>query len=419
MRARHATALAVLTALVLTGPAVLAAPAALAAPAVVAAPADDLTTPAGFTGMSPTRVLDTRDALFVPNGQQRPLNPDEYYTTPLVAFSSHMPPATYPVVPADTTAVVVNVTATDPTADGYLSLSAAGHPGTVPATSSLNFTAGTTVSNLVTVAVTPGTNPAITVYNHVGTTDVVLDVVGYYQPGAADKYAPLTPSRLVDSRTDGGRLGWGGVRSVQVAKPELGTADAHAVILNVTATEGSADSYLTVYPTGRERPYVGSNVNFASGRTVANQVVVPVGADGSIDIFNHVGSVDVVVDLVGFYGPSGAGLFSALTTPVRAYDTRSSTPLEPGGTRTVPVVQNHLMGAALNVTATEPTTDGHLTVYPAAAVSRPDTSTLNFTAGQTVANSVTTRTDGGLVKVYNNDGYTHVIADLTGVFVAG
>ncbi|MBP0453724.1 hypothetical protein J5Y04_29895 [Kitasatospora sp. RG8] len=418
MHARPA-ALAAITALVLTGPAVIAAPAAVAATAApAAATAGDLTTPGGFTGMSPTRVLDTRNAMFVPNGQQRPLNPDEYYTTPLVTFTSHMPPTTHPVVPADTTAVVVNVTATSPTADSYLTLSAAGHPGTVPATSSLNFKAGKTVSNLVTVAVLPGTTPAITVYNHAGTTDVVLDVVGYYRAGATDKYAPLTPSRLVDSRSDGGRLGWDGVRSVQVARPELGTADARAVILNVTATEGTADSFLAVYPTGTERPFVGSNVNFGAGKTVPNQVVVPVGADGKIDVYNHVGSVDVVVDLVGYYGPSGTGLFSALGTPVRAYDTRSSAAVEPGGTRTVPVVQGQVIGAALNVTATEPTTDGHLTVYPAAAA-RPDTSNLNFTAGLTVANSVTTRTDDGRVSIYNNDGYTHVIADLTGVFVAG
>ncbi|MFF2041552.1 hypothetical protein ACFVVX_14050 [Kitasatospora sp. NPDC058170] len=411
MRARPA-AVAVLTALALTGPSIIAAPAA------VADPVPNLTVPAGFVGMSPTRVLDTRDARYVPNGQQRPLNPDEHYTAPLLAFSSHMPPTTYPVVPADTTAVVVNVTATNPTTDGYLSLAAL-DLGNVPSTSSLNFTAGQTVSNLVTIAVRPGTTPEITVYNHAGTTDVVLDVVGYYRPGSTDKYAPLAPSRLVDSRTDGGRIGWGGVRSVQVAAPELGTADARAVILNVTATAGTNDSYLTAYPTGKERPYVGSNVNFTTGRTVPNQVVVPVGADGKIDIYNHVGTVDVIVDLVGYYGPSGTALFSALGTPTRAVDTRGSTPVEPGETRTLTIIDAHFTGAALNVTATAPTADGHLTVYPAAAA-QPNTSSLNFAAGQTVANSVTTATDGGRIKIHNsNNGYTHVIVDFTGLFITG
>ncbi|MFH9349379.1 hypothetical protein [Kitasatospora sp. NPDC017646] len=424
MRVRSATTLTVLTALSLSGPTLTAAP-ALAAPAASTAWADDVTAAGGFVGMSPTRVLDTRDPYTVPNGTSRPLAAQEYYTTPLVAFSSHMPPTTYPVVPADATAVVVNVTATDPTANGYLSLSAApGAPGSLPATSSLDFAPGRTVSNLVTVAVTPGTDPTVTVFNSAGTTDVILDVVGYYRPAATDRHTALTPTRLADSRTDGtGPLGYGSVRTIKVAEPELGTADARAVVLNVTATDPTADSFLTVYPDGPAgRPYQGSDVNFAAGRTVPNQVVVPVGANGTVDIYNHVGSVDVIVDLVGYYGPSGTSLFRALKTPVRTSDTRvTGSPLAAYSTERVPAVASDgstpdVTAVEANTTVTDVSAPGHLTVFPGGSTV-PDTSTLNVDPGLTVANSATTGVAAdGTYSIHNHGGPVDVITDLTGYF---
>lgn len=102
-----------------------------------------------------------------------------------------MPPQIVPAVPADATAVLVNVTVADATDNGYLTLTADPTAGTVPATSSINFAPHQTVANLVTVAVTPGTVPAINIYNNGSYTHVVLDVVGYYAPGATDKYGSL------------------------------------------------------------------------------------------------------------------------------------------------------------------------------------------------------------------------------------
>ncbi|MBD0671791.1 hypothetical protein [Streptomyces sp. CBMA156] len=435
MRARTAVSLAALAALSLTTPA-LAAGVATAAPATPAAPATaaaDVTAPAGFTGMVPTRVLDTRDFNKVPATRTaRPLQAGEYFSTPLATgCHSHPPQECYSVVPADVTAVVVNVTATNPTTDGFLSIgSVPGQPGTRPATSSINFKAGQTVSNLVTVAVGPvsRTSPWITVYNNWGTTDVVLDVVGYYRPGATDRYGPLNPTRIADSRTDGtGRLGGDAVRTYQVRRPELGTANATSVILNVTATDGTWDSYLTAYPSGSPRPASGSNVNFPVGRTVANQVVVPVGADGKIDIYNHAGWAHVIVDVVGSYGPDGQGLFSALRTPVRIRDSREAggklLPLSTTDLQAVPTDGSvpNAMGVEANLTVTDADESGYLTVFRGQGQgTRPDTSTVNFEPGQTVANSATTAVTGrGTYSVYNHSGPVHLIADLTGYFVTG
>ncbi|RKT16700.1 hypothetical protein BX285_1048 [Streptomyces sp. 1114.5] len=437
VRARTAVSLAALAALTLTVPA-LAAPATAATTATTTATATaatsaaaDLTAPAGFVGISPLRVLDTRDYNQVPaHDQFGPLTAGEYYSTPLASRCGNHPPSSCEaVVPTDVTAVVVNVTVTDPTADGYVSLGAAnGTPGTAPATSSINFTAGQTVSNLVTVAVGPVVRgaPWISVYNNWGTTHVVLDLVGYYQPTATDKYGPLTPTRIADSRVDGtGRLGGDAVRSYQVARPELGTADATSVVLNVTATEGTWDSFLTAYPSGSPLPAAGSNVNFPVGSTVANQVVVPVGVDGRIDLYNHAGWVHVIVDVVGSYGPSGKGLFSALRTPVRNLDTRVTGPqLQQWATRQVAVVPPdgsvpNIMGVEANVTVTDVTEYGHLTAFPGPGLP-PNTSTVNVAPGQTVANSVSTGVAGdGTYSVYNHGAPVDLIADLTGYFTTG
>ena len=66
-------------------------------------------------------------------------------------------------------------------------------------------------------------------------------------------------------------------------------------------TNPSAAGYLTAWPDGASRP-LASDVNFVVGQTVPNLVVVKLGANGSIDMFNGVGSVDAIVDVVGWYG---------------------------------------------------------------------------------------------------------------------
>jgi hypothetical protein len=80
----------------------------------------------------------------------------------------------------------------------------------------------------------------------------------------------------------------------------VGLSGVSAVALNVTVTQPTAAAYLTVYPAGVTRP-LASNLNFVAGETVANVVVVPVGAGGQVSIFNSLGSTQVVVDVVGWF----------------------------------------------------------------------------------------------------------------------
>jgi hypothetical protein len=71
---------------------------------------------------------------------------------------------------------------------------------------------------------------------------------------------------------------------------------------------------------------------------------------------------------------------------------------------------------ALNVTVTEPTTAGFITVWPT-GTTRPTASNLNFVAGQTIPNMViATIGTNGQVSLFNSAGATHLVVDVLGTF---
>jgi parallel beta-helix repeat protein len=233
----------------------------------------------------PTRVLDTRDSGGpIGGGDARTLD-----------LHSQLPDAAGFI-----TAVVLNVTVTNPTASSYLTAYPDGQP--LPGSSNLNFVPGQTTSNLVVVGVSA--DGKVDFYNHAGNADVVVDYVGAYSlvspPVIGAPFTPLAPSRLLDTREGSASVGSGESRSLHVAGVGGVPADATAVVLNVTVADGTADSYLTVFPGGTARPAV-SNLNFGAGGIIQNQVIVPVGADGTIDFFNHLGNVDVIADVFGYF----------------------------------------------------------------------------------------------------------------------
>jgi hypothetical protein len=84
-----------------------------------------------------------------------------------------------------------------------------------------------------------------------------------------------------------------------------------AVALNVTATNPTGNSYLTVWPTGAAQP-LASNLNYGISQTVPNMVIVPVGANGQISIYNHAGSTHVIVDVVGWFSRETASAFQGI-----------------------------------------------------------------------------------------------------------
>jgi hypothetical protein len=178
-----------------------------------------------------------------------------------------------------------------------------------------------------------------------------------------------------------------------------------------------------VYPTGSAFPPV-SNVNFDAGQTIPNHVMVGVGTDGTITIFNSDGNTHVIVDLVGWFGTElatmGAGFVFASTSPVRILDTRAEARVEAGGIRNlvIPNASTYLyVAAVMNVTVVNPGASGYLTAFPTGA-SLPNASTNNFVAGQTLPNLVTVKIGtSGSVTFYNaSDAPLDLVVDLQGMW---
>jgi hypothetical protein len=259
-------------------------------------PAAAIPGPAGFFNpLPPQRILDTRAGVGVPTvakvGAQGSID------VQLTGRGG--------VPQAGVSAVVLNVTVTNPSAPSYLTVFPTG--GTTPVVSNLNFSAGQTVPNRVVVKV--GAGGKLTFFNAYGTVDVVADVGGWFTDssnplGTGAGFIGVTPTRLLDTRNGAVPLKAGETRSLTVAAapvPQIiSLTPPRAVVLNVTVTSPSTFSYLTVFPEGSAP--LSSDLNFVPRQTVPNMVVVKVASDGSIKLFNAGGTVDVIVDLVGWYG---------------------------------------------------------------------------------------------------------------------
>jgi len=375
-----------------------------------------------FVPVSPSRVLDTRVGLGTGGVAARlGQNPLMLDVSGVTGNASVVP-----------TAVVLNVTVIAPTKNTYVEVYPNGDGPT--GTSNLNVTAGEVVANQVTVQV--GQNGMVDFYNADGQTDLVADIAGYYTlDKAGSSYVPDGPNRVLDTRdgTGGvtGPVGAGQSVSLQVTGVDGVPAGVTAVVLNVTATEGTKNSFLSVYPVGSGVPSA-SSLNFAAGHNVPNLVTVQVGADGKVSFYNSSGSVQVVADLAGYFvsgGPQTGGV-SDSTGPTRILDTRNGTgaakapigadqsiALQVAGVGQVP--GSGVTAVVLNVTAVSATKSSFLTVYPDGE-STPTASNLNFAANQTVPNLVVVPLGAdGKVRFFNDTGDVEVIADIFGYYQAG
>jgi hypothetical protein len=80
-------------------------------------------------------------------------------------------------------------------------------------------------------------------------------------------------------------------------------AGASGVVMNTTVTNGTAPSFVTVFPAGGSVP-TASNLNFAPGQTIPNLVVSRVSPAGAIALYNQQGTVDIIGDVTGYFAPS-------------------------------------------------------------------------------------------------------------------
>ncbi|MER5640397.1 right-handed parallel beta-helix repeat-containing protein [Kitasatospora sp. NPDC002227] len=382
----------------------------------------EVTVGSSFTPYGPTRLLDTRTG-----GAATVVQPKGTVRLQISGNGA---------IPSGVTAAVLNLTVTRPSSYGYITAYPDGK--TRPLASNVNFGPGQTVPNLSMVRV--GANGYVDLYNGSnGTVDLIADITGYFSPTATSGYTPIAPTRLVDTRygtgTAKGQLTYQNSFSAQIAGAaggKLPGSGITAVALNVTVTGTKAPGYLTVYPSGTDRP-LASNVNFGWNHTIANAVIVPVGADGKIRVYDGGGSTDVVIDVVGYYSPSGVNALVPVT-PVRLLDTRSWKygPVGSGGYVSMPIGSDapNQPAFVLNTTVTNTWGKGYLTVAPdpnsvwdydnkqARWPDRPLVSTLNWQPFQTIPNLVqATAGPYGIVDLWNaSTANTDLVVDAFGYY---
>ena len=329
------------------------------------------------------------------------------------------------VAPADVTAVSANFVAVG--SDGAGFITAFNCTADRPEVSTLNFRPGEVVANQ---AVVPLEGGRMCLYSLVS-TDIVIDVNGFFHGGADSTFTPETPERLLDTRAAGRkRLGAGDEMVLQVAgKDSAAPATATAVSLNVTVEQPTAAGYVKVYPCGLRTGTQISSVNHAAGEIRPNSVVVPVDGAGRVCLRSLV-ATDVIVDYTGYFSNAEGLDFQALE-PIRMFDSRSTTPtfnaytngarvgggheirLKVAGKRGIPAGAT---AVSLNLTATDALEASFLTVYPCGK--RPTTSTVNIVPWQGAAANgamVELSADGELCVFTLNS--THVIVDVNGVYL--
>jgi hypothetical protein len=137
-------------------------------------------------------------------------------------------------------------------------------------------------------------------------THLIADLAGYYTESTG--FTPLSPARILDTRPGpdqngytGDKPGAGATVSLVVAgRGGVPATGAGAVVLNVTATEASAPGFITVWPGQTDRPNSSVlNLTYA-GETRPNAVLVPIGADGTVNLYTLSGT-HLVVDVAGWF----------------------------------------------------------------------------------------------------------------------
>ena len=358
--------------------------------------------PGKFKPLAPQRILDTRETgNLLGAGDVRQLD---------VASALQIPPGQFD-------AVVLNVTMVDARAPGFVTV----WPGGVgrPQTSNLNADhAGATVADVVTTSV--DATGFIQIYSS-ASAHVIIDVSGIYVAAAIatdGRFVAVPPTRLMDSRAAGPVLPARRITTLalsgQVVLPARGVS---AVVLNVTSTAAAAAGFVTVWPTGA-RP-TASNLNVERGMTRANQVIVPVGQDGAIRLYND-SSMHLIVDVSGYYtaadAPSSSvGLFVA-TAAIRLLDSRQAAGIPGTGCIARVVVPASASAAVTTLTLVDGHKAGFATMWPGGQ-SRPNTSTVNLDApGQTRPNHAIVGLDANRALQLYLEPRAHALVDLSGYF---
>lgn len=324
-------------------------------------------------------------------------------------------------------ALMVDVTAIQPTANTFLSI----YPDlTTVSASAMNASIGEVMTN--SAVVKPGTNGKLAVSNAGGNVHIRVDLVGYFTSATGSTgsgFVPVDAIRVVDSRSGlgiaAGTMPTRGTRTANISGGGLVPASATAVMLDVVVIGATGNGWLTVGSSATAE----TGIDYAKGNTSMGAVVkLNPGGGGAVILENRGPAVHVAITVQGYWTgnpTTGAGLRPVPATTL--HDSRlpsGAQPVPAGGTVDVAVAGTNglptrgIAAAVLNVHAVAPTSGGYFTVTPLGSAAN-IMSTTNFTAGHVARSSIMVTKLGteGKVRIKNaSSGTVHVVVDLQGWF---
>jgi len=379
--------------------------------------------PLQFVPVVPCRLVDTR----IVSGGTGPIagGTFEFFNLPQTPQKAQNCPT---LDLSSAAAYSLNVTVVPQVPLGYLTVWPAGRNR--PNVSTLNSLDGRVKANAAIVPA--GASQAISVFAS-NTTDVVIDIDGYFAPvsDATLAFYPLTPCRVADTRNASKPPGLGPPYlqgKTQRDFPVLNSPcfpqglNPAAYSFNFTVVPHVPLGYLTVWPAGQPQPGV-STLNALTGTTTANAAIVPAGMNGDIDVFAS-NDTDVVIDVNGYFAAPGAGGLSLYpVAPCRVIDTRTVGNGQPFvGELTVDVVDSPCappstaQAYTFNATVVPSGELGYLTLWPdCPTCQQPGVSTLNAIDGAITSNmAIVPNIDGSTDAFASN--LTQLILDISSYF---
>jgi hypothetical protein len=318
--------------------------------------------------------------------------------------------------PAGATAAMINLTATDATAPGFLTLEDCGARSGARTTSAITYATGESVAAMAIVPI--AADGRFCVYRSSAVHSIV-DVAAYLgASGTPLWFAPSTPTRLTDSRVDGacrpqqdcapGRVPASAAHVVPTATPD-------ARVVNLTVVDARGPGFAQVGRCAEVGPQATfSNINVMNAGARANLALIPPTDSGTCAF--TLSEANLVVDELGTLQASN-GYGWKLAPSRRAIDTRECKPVwcdgRPAAARSVRVdLATTAPAAAVAITVTDPSAAGFVTVGLCSEFERgaPTTSNVNFARGQTVTGLAMVALDQGAMCAYTS-APAHVIVD--------
>jgi DNA-binding beta-propeller fold protein YncE len=345
-------------------------------------------------------------------------------------------PQTFPIpqlggcdIPPSAAAYALNVTVVPRGALGYLTIWPTGQDQ--PVVSTMNSPDGRTKANAAVVA--GGYQGMVSVYAS-STTDLILDINGYFQPAGAGtlEFYKLTPCRLADTRGGNFPQGLGGPFLTGNAERDFPLSlspciqnipGIKAYSLNFTAIpypSGQRLGYLTAWPQGNPQPGV-STLNNPTATVVANAAIIPAGDNGGVSVYVN-DDTNLAMDINGYFAaPASGGAQFYPSAPCRVLDTRGVGNGQPfSGELTVNVVTSACAPPSastafvFNATVVPTPTFSYLTLWPDGS-GQPGVSTLNAIDGFITSNMAIVPNQDGKVDAWSQ-GTTQLILDISGYF---